>query len=407
MHPQTLRKYERLGLVQPPRTLGSMRVYTREELERLRLIKHLVDDAGINLAGVQRLLSVAEVVERMRPLLDDEHMAPHRRATAPRAGTRRAQPDPGALDAMDFKDYYADARRAKTATDKEIKQAYRKLARKHHPDVNPGDKAAEAKFKEINEAYEVLGDPEKRKKYDELGANWRMYEQGGTRRRRRLRSRRLVGEHGRRRPGRLPHDDAKTRCRRCSGRTTRSPTSSTRSSAAATPARRARPRGGARPQPQGPRPRARDRRSRSRTPIRASRGGWRSSTTATRGPSTCGFRPASATARGCAWRAKAKPAPAAARPAICTCGSGSRRTAVRAQGTRPLHARRRAAHRGRARRRSGRAGARRPHAAPQGAAGHAERPGLPAARAGHAAGRQGRRAQRPLRHGRRRSCRGS
>jgi MerR family transcriptional regulator/heat shock protein HspR len=72
MHPQTLRKYERLGLVQPGRTLGSMRVYTREELERLRLIKHLVDEAGVNLAGVQRLLSVAEVVERMRPLLGDD-----------------------------------------------------------------------------------------------------------------------------------------------------------------------------------------------------------------------------------------------------------------------------------------------------------------------------------------------
>jgi MerR family transcriptional regulator, heat shock protein HspR len=68
MHPQTLRKYERLGLVQPTRTVGSMRVYTGEELERLRLIKHLVDELGINLAGVQRLLSVAESVERMRKL---------------------------------------------------------------------------------------------------------------------------------------------------------------------------------------------------------------------------------------------------------------------------------------------------------------------------------------------------
>jgi curved DNA-binding protein len=78
---------------------------------------------------------------------------------------------------MDFKDYYATLGVAKTASEKEIKQAFRKLARKFHPDVNPGDKAAEARFKEINEANEVLGDPEKRKKYDELGANWRMYEQ--------------------------------------------------------------------------------------------------------------------------------------------------------------------------------------------------------------------------------------
>jgi curved DNA-binding protein len=79
---------------------------------------------------------------------------------------------------MEFKDYYATLGVTKTATDKELKQAYRKLARKYHPDVNPNDKAAEARFKEINEAYEVLGDSDKRKKYDELGSNWRMYEQG-------------------------------------------------------------------------------------------------------------------------------------------------------------------------------------------------------------------------------------
>ena len=78
---------------------------------------------------------------------------------------------------MEFKDYYATLGVNKGSTEKEIKQAFRKLARKHHPDVNPGDKAAESRFKEINEAYEVLGDPAKRKKYDELGANWRAYEQ--------------------------------------------------------------------------------------------------------------------------------------------------------------------------------------------------------------------------------------
>ena len=78
---------------------------------------------------------------------------------------------------MEFKDYYQTLGVTKSSSEKEIKQAYRKLARKHHPDVNPGDKSAEARFKEINEAYEVLGDSDKRKKYDELGANWRAYEQ--------------------------------------------------------------------------------------------------------------------------------------------------------------------------------------------------------------------------------------
>ena len=78
---------------------------------------------------------------------------------------------------MEFRDYYATLGVTKASTEKEIKQAFRKFARKHHPDVNPGDEQAEARFKEVNEAYEVLSDPAKRKKYDELGANWRMYEQ--------------------------------------------------------------------------------------------------------------------------------------------------------------------------------------------------------------------------------------
>src|SRR5213592_3742706 len=78
---------------------------------------------------------------------------------------------------MDFKDYYSTLGVAKTATAKELKQAYRKLARKHHPDINQGNKSAESRFKEINEAYEVLGDSAKRRKYDELGSNWKAYEQ--------------------------------------------------------------------------------------------------------------------------------------------------------------------------------------------------------------------------------------
>ncbi len=71
MHPQTLRKYERLGLVRPTRTIGSVRVYSRHEIERIRVIKHLVDETGINLAGVQRLLSVADCLARIRPLVDE------------------------------------------------------------------------------------------------------------------------------------------------------------------------------------------------------------------------------------------------------------------------------------------------------------------------------------------------
>jgi DnaJ-class molecular chaperone len=75
--------------------------------------------------------------------------------------------------AVTFRDYYETLGVQRSATDEEIKKAYRKLARKHHPDVNPGDKSAEEKFKEINEAYEVLSDSDKRNRYDQLGANWK------------------------------------------------------------------------------------------------------------------------------------------------------------------------------------------------------------------------------------------
>src|SRR5476651_1105658 len=74
--------------------------------------------------------------------------------------------------AVQFKDYYQTLGVARTATPEEIKQAFRKLARLYHPDVAKNKATGEAKFKEINEAYEVLGDPEKRRRYDELGENW-------------------------------------------------------------------------------------------------------------------------------------------------------------------------------------------------------------------------------------------
>ncbi|MFN6515892.1 MAG: DnaJ C-terminal domain-containing protein [Nostoc sp. CreGUA01] len=82
------------------------------------------------------------------------------------------------MAATDFKDYYAILGVNKTASQDEIKQAFRKLARKYHPDVNPGNKQAETRFKEINEAYEVVSDPDKRKKYDQFGQYWKQAGQG-------------------------------------------------------------------------------------------------------------------------------------------------------------------------------------------------------------------------------------
>ena len=80
---------------------------------------------------------------------------------------------------MDYKDYYKILGVERSASQDEIKKAYRKLAVKYHPDKNPDDKVAEEKFKEISEAYQVLGNADTRKKYDELGANWKQYENSG------------------------------------------------------------------------------------------------------------------------------------------------------------------------------------------------------------------------------------
>jgi curved DNA-binding protein len=81
---------------------------------------------------------------------------------------------------MEYKDYYQILGVARDADPQEIKKAYRRLARQYHPDVNPGDKKAEDRFKEVNEAYEVLSDAEKRSKYDQFGRDWQRYQQAGA-----------------------------------------------------------------------------------------------------------------------------------------------------------------------------------------------------------------------------------
>jgi DnaJ-class molecular chaperone len=107
---------------------------------------------------------------------------------------------------MEYKDYYKILEVPRTASQDEIKKAFRKLARKHHPDVNPGDKKAEARFKEINEAYEVLSDSDKRHQYDTLGPNWQeQFGFSGTTTRT-GRTRTGTGPFGRGGSGNIPFD---------------------------------------------------------------------------------------------------------------------------------------------------------------------------------------------------------
>src|SRR5947209_12475698 len=93
------------------------------------------------------------------------------------AGPNQFQPAP---EPMEYRDYYATLDVPRGASQADIKKAYRKLARKYHPDVANSDPGAEKRFKEINEAHAVLGDPEKRKLYDQLGSNWEAYARAGA-----------------------------------------------------------------------------------------------------------------------------------------------------------------------------------------------------------------------------------
>ena len=222
---------------------------------------------------------------------------------------------------MEFKDYYATLGVTKTASEKEIKQAFRKLARKHHPDVNPGDKAAEAKFKDVNEAYEVLGDPEKRKKYDELGANWRQYEQAQAR------AAPARSPAAARRPAGAPggfRTMTQEEMEEMFGDS--NPFSDFFTTFFGGGGARGRRAGGARPAAAGgPRRRARDRAD-ARGRVAGATRRLALSTTAGARRWTCAFPPASATDRASASPARASPAPAARRPATCICASGWRRT---------------------------------------------------------------------------------
>src|SRR6476660_9698919 len=108
---------------------------------------------------------------RSRPRSRRSAVATSRRPISRRSSSARDRTTPAVAAGLDYKDYYAVLGVPKTASQADIKKAFRKLARQHHPDAKPGDSAAERKFKEVNEANEVLSDPAKRQQYDQLGAN--------------------------------------------------------------------------------------------------------------------------------------------------------------------------------------------------------------------------------------------
>jgi DnaJ-class molecular chaperone len=111
------------------------------------------------------------------PKLDITTLNPYNICVLIEIPQNRVQSTQQAANTVQYKDYYNTLGVKRTASEKEIKSAFRKMARKYHPDLNPNDREAEARFKEANEAYEVLSDAEKRKKYDQFGSDWERYQQ--------------------------------------------------------------------------------------------------------------------------------------------------------------------------------------------------------------------------------------
>ena len=228
---------------------------------------------------------------------------------------------------MDFRTTTRRSASPRPRRDKEIKQAFRKLARKFHPDVNPGDKAAEARFKEINEANEVLGDPEKRQEVRRArrqlarvragrGAGRRRRAFGGT-------GRRAVGRGGGSGPMTPRGDGGPVRGRRASVLGFLHDV--LRRRRAGCPPRQARTAGRTHAHAAGPTSSTRCS-SRSTTRSRARRGDSRSRTAGTRARSTCASRPASRDGARVRVTGEGEPGTAARRPAISTCGSDLRPT---------------------------------------------------------------------------------
>ena len=349
MHPQTLRKYERLGLVQPTRTIGSMRLYSRDELERLKLIKRLVDDGGINLAGVQRLLSIAEVVQRLRPLMRDEALSARDARRRLVAGARRAEPHAGLRLDHGLQGLLLHARRRqdrhREGNQAGVPEAGAQAPSRRQPGRQGGRGAGSRRSTRRTRCSAIPRSGRSTTSSAPTGGSTSRPARAG----RRSAARAAAGTStsaAAAQGGGFRTMTARRDARDVRGRRIRSPTSSTRSSAAAAAARsraaRARPR------------RARAAARRAATSSRRSssaledayHGTMRRLLDQARRPRAHRGRADSGRRRRRIARARRRRrrarAPAARSPAICTCASGSRRIRqFERKGTRPLHARRR------------------------------------------------------------------